>query len=554
MWVNAAPRLAMPRAAGASPRSPANFVTLLGPILQSMRSSLYDGDSITASGAMLAASPCDDRREQRRFGTVLEKRGNATLTPPGRSFHTPAGRQVDHDASFDKENLCCSQVISPMSVTNMSTESSENLQQHLATTQDVLGLLQREVSMLKEEIRSRGDHSVDALEMSLPAASIEGTGVNLQTKQLTRFSTSQLNTPPCLMPFGAHSPREEGGKDVDVAHTALCALVQELRGRVQELEEEKDKTDAAHKAEINWYEGQLQSLEETLQNLETHTMMDGNSRDRTSVQQEQLAQLRREMETLKMCAAASPVRQMDGERERELQAQVHELQLLLDDKAGQQAATAADTEMESMRAQRVVLEEKVRGLQQQVCSLQRTVKDANSLIMKSEALKIDYRQKVKDLEDEREQEKALIADLRQQLLQRHREAGMPLSTHRAVHRPESSPLLENAGVSPSQTGGGNGEAGPDTQGRFCRLKSSTSCEEKRAMPAAVEALSVTPVLADQELNRGQPDAESAAKAKGDEARGASSFSWAAAAAAHRLSDSPFPDRRRRGGGARVFHL
>ena len=78
MWVNAAPRLAMPRAAGASPRSPANFVTLLGPILQSMRSSLSDGDSITASGAMLAASPCDDRREQRRFGTVLEKRGNAT--------------------------------------------------------------------------------------------------------------------------------------------------------------------------------------------------------------------------------------------------------------------------------------------------------------------------------------------------------------------------------------------------------------------------------------------------------------------------------------------
>ena len=126
------------------------------------------------------------------FGTVVEKRGNATLTPPGRPLHTPAGRQVDHDASFDKENLCCSQVISPMSVTNMSTESSENLQQHLATTQDVLGLLQREVSMLKEEIRSRGDHSVDALEMSLPAASIEGTGVNLQTKQLTRFSTSQL--------------------------------------------------------------------------------------------------------------------------------------------------------------------------------------------------------------------------------------------------------------------------------------------------------------------------------------------------------------------------
>ena len=86
------------------------------------------------------------------------------------------------------------------------------------------------------------------------------------------------------------------------------------------------------------------------------------------------------------------------------------------------------------------------------------------------------------------------------------------------------------------------------------MKSSTSWEEKRAMPAAVEALSVTPVLADQELNRGQPDAESAAKAKGDEARGASSFSWAAAAAAHRLSDSPFPDRRRSGGGARVFHL
>jgi hypothetical protein len=172
------------------------------------------------------------------------------------------------------------------SLLNISAESVDNLQEHLAATQGVLGILQKEVYLLKEELKSRS-----VSEPPSPETASEQERMLILCRADSLAETGALSNMSAESLPGFHAKESEeatiiGGKEcniltqfsrrragrVDPIQQEMISdseEIIELKGRIVELQKAREASEVKveqltlqNKVDINWYENQLQALED----------------------------------------------------------------------------------------------------------------------------------------------------------------------------------------------------------------------------------------------------------------------------------------------------
>ena len=164
------------------------------------------------------------------------------------------------------------------SLLNMSTESSENLQEYLLTTHNVLGMLQKEVFLLKEELRSREGSEPTSPETSsaqermliLCRADSHGTAEDaVDTSHSLEIADAGEQKDAIVTQFSRRAAiqiqsNEQGTQwegQMTPSHE-VQEIIAQLHSAREAAEARAEKLALQNKVDAKWYENQLWALED----------------------------------------------------------------------------------------------------------------------------------------------------------------------------------------------------------------------------------------------------------------------------------------------------